>query len=226
MEIKIILESRGCKVCGNYFKAMVGSSQKFCNILCANESTKTAAHRNQLKKGRNTKEKRSAKDIRATTSFVFNTWQNKNQDAIRTLQKQGKKIEPVTIETETLKLNDGSSGVKITVNNNDKLIGNGMQETKNEIVKQSMPQEKDASRGEVSINANSTIETDVSPSMNLLDNTATHLYDLMKGLSQNQPETSIKLFDVERVHAAANCAKNIREIMKLKLEVIKVKHGI
>lgn len=44
----------------------------------------------------------------------------------------------------------------------------------------------------------------------------------MKGLHVNDPDVSIKLYDADKVNAACNCAKNIREIMKLKLEAIKI----
>jgi hypothetical protein len=60
-----------------------------------------------------------------------------------------------------------------------------------------------------------------SPSMNLLDASAEHMFGLMKGLHANQPAPEIRSFDPERVTAACACANTIYKIMRLKLDCIK-----
>lgn len=65
-----------------------------------------------------------------------------------------------------------------------------------------------------------------SPSMNLLDESANHMFGLMKGLHANQPPAEIRSFDPERVNSAVACANTIYKIMRLKLDAIKVQRKL
>ena len=65
----------------------------------------------------------------------------------------------------------------------------------------------------------------MSNSMNLLDESARHLFKLMIGLSSTSENNEVRLFDVERVQTACACAHQITQIMKLKLEAIKASKG-
>lgn len=66
-----------------------------------------------------------------------------------------------------------------------------------------------------------TLEILKSPSMNLIDESANHIFDLMKGLSNNVPDSDVKRYDPDRVNAAVACANSIYKFMRLKLDVIK-----
>lgn len=57
-----------------------------------------------------------------------------------------------------------------------------------------------------------------SQEKSLLDDSAQHLFTLMQKLSSSS-QTSVS---PEIVNAACNCGKNIREIIKLKLDAIKL----
>jgi hypothetical protein len=71
-----------------------------------------------------------------------------------------------------------------------------------------------------------TSEMLASQSMNLLDESANHMFDLMKGLHGNQPPAEIKAFDPDRVNSAVACANTIYKIMRLKLDAIKVQEKL
>jgi hypothetical protein len=58
-------------------------------------------------------------------------------------------------------------------------------------------------------------------SMNLLRDTGKHLYELMLGLHKNQPSVEAKLYDPERVKAAAECGKQIISTMRMQLDILK-----
>jgi hypothetical protein len=62
----------------------------------------------------------------------------------------------------------------------------------------------------------------VSESMNLLDESANHIFALMKGLT---PSTQSKC-SAENVNAAVRCADAIYKIMRLKLDCIKTQRKI
>ncbi len=70
-------------------------------------------------------------------------------------------------------------------------------------------------------NTSQTSEMIESASMNILDESANHMFALMKGLNANQPDGDVKRFDPERVNSAVNCANAIYKIMRLKLDAIK-----
>lgn len=65
-----------------------------------------------------------------------------------------------------------------------------------------------------------------SQSMSLLDESANHMFDLMKGLHANQPPADVKAFDPDRVNSAVACANTIYKIMRLKLDAIKVQRKL
>ena len=82
--------------------------------------------------------------------------------------------------------------------------------------------EKENTTRHADLNEQSTTALTVgSQSMNLVDDTAKHLFALMKGLTHNLPDAEIKSFDPDKVNAATNCAKQIYQMMRLKLDVIK-----
>lgn len=77
-----------------------------------------------------------------------------------------------------------------------------------------------------SSNTSPTSEIIESQLMSLLDESANHMFDLMKGLHSNQPAAEVKAYDPDRVNSAVNCANTIYKIMRLKLDAIKVQRKL
>lgn len=57
-----------------------------------------------------------------------------------------------------------------------------------------------------------------SHSMNLIDDSANHLYDLMKSIA---PSPKTEIYTTGTVETSVKIAKELREIMKVKLETLK-----
>lgn len=57
-------------------------------------------------------------------------------------------------------------------------------------------------------------EQELLTSQHLLMKSSNHLFKLMKGLVRNDQDTSIQLYDVDRVMASVACAKQITEMAK------------
>jgi hypothetical protein len=57
-----------------------------------------------------------------------------------------------------------------------------------------------------------------SASMNLIDDTTGHLFDLMKGLAKNQTKENLEI----NIGLACTCADQIHKLLRLKLDVLKV----
>jgi hypothetical protein len=60
-----------------------------------------------------------------------------------------------------------------------------------------------------------------SQSENLLDDSVRHLHSLMKALTKTEASNEVRLADVDRVVATVGVAKEIRELMRLRLDLIK-----
>lgn len=60
-----------------------------------------------------------------------------------------------------------------------------------------------------------------SLSLNLIDDTAQHLHGLMKSVgTKNEDGLNLRI-DPQKINAACNCAKNIHNLLRLKLDVLK-----
>lgn len=138
------------------------------------------------------------------------------------LKQSEPKSEPVMNETKKKKPKENDSTEKKIENGSLNTNESIMNETKTASTKSYTPVKADVIPPEDSTPQSKTALLVESPSMSLLDSTAQHLHGLMKGLTANEPDPSLKRYDPETVQAACSCAKNIREIMKLKLDAIKV----
>lgn len=58
-------------------------------------------------------------------------------------------------------------------------------------------------------------------SMDLIDDSMTHLHGLMKGIATEAKDAEKRRLDPSMVNAACNCAKNIYGLMRLKFDVLK-----
>ncbi|MAD98789.1 MAG: hypothetical protein CMB99_15805 [Flavobacteriaceae bacterium] len=61
-----------------------------------------------------------------------------------------------------------------------------------------------------------------SASLSLIDSTAIDLQSYMRGMFANQPEPEIRSHQVDKVMAAAAIGRTINELIKTKVEVVKV----
>ncbi len=61
-------------------------------------------------------------------------------------------------------------------------------------------------------------EKEESQQMNLLDSTLSHLHGLMKQIAVENPPARTS---PEMISAVCNCARNMRDLMKLKLDIVK-----
>ena len=67
-----------------------------------------------------------------------------------------------------------------------------------------------------------TVVEACSRSMSLIDDTNAHLSALMKGLGTNSPSPEMRHLDQGRVNAACNCAKQMSNMMRLKLDAVRI----
>lgn len=223
MQVQVELESRKCQNCGSQFRVMNTSSQKVCSTSCQMFGLGAPVARpNPLREEKPARESVTVNATVPTKSFgkrkhvglVPGIWETKR------VKNKDQKI--ITKSIGRPEMRNEQSGAAEIVNDSARYSGFGMKETKNKSLIESTPSGTSKTPSVGSTKPSPNVELVGSQSMNLLDSTAEHLYGLMRGLHANQPEPEIKTYDPDRVNAACNCAKNIREIMKLKLDAIKV----
>jgi len=67
-----------------------------------------------------------------------------------------------------------------------------------------------------------TLQEEISVGMNSIDSTVRDLRSYMTGMFADQPDPTVQKMDVFRVETAVDCAKTINELLKTKIEAIKV----
>lgn len=192
--------TRFCLHCGMPFRVSVNSGQQYDSAYCMEkgvlcekrQARKKATTPNDTKPILNSKQKKS-KEQRNPTVKTRKEEMPLSQNGPEKIKKHStKKEEKITKSTET-------ESEKRKTNGKGELI----------LSTDSTPQSQNA-------------EMVTCQSMNLLDDTARHLYGLMRGLTTNDPEPHIRHYDPQKVNSACLCAKNIYSIMRLKLDAIKL----
>lgn len=73
----------------------------------------------------------------------------------------------------------------------------------------------------VSMGSSDSLNQELSRSISLLNKSEDELFASMKGLRADLPETTVRLYDPDRVQTAVLCGRQIVESMKTKLELMK-----
>ena len=227
---EIILQTRLCDGCGTEFKVMKESKQTYHSLRCKSfyeteGYEKWVDQKNQKKKEKMLKE----------NTIVLDTRQIQNSDRPSKISNEDtellikKNVLPDPKKSiQRIKINEMPSeeiGQEIIKNNNSKHKETIMQPT-TEIKEEKLTKENiEETQQEDLSNLPTTSEMVSSPSMSLLDDTAKHLFGLMKSVTESHDPAYRKL-QTHEVQVACDCAKNIREILKLKLEAIKYQRGL
>lgn len=103
---------------------------------------------------------------------------------------------------------------------------NGTNETKLPSLPKSSNGELNETPQEVSKAQLMPLGAAISQSTNSIDSTVNDLRSYMKGLFANEPDPKVQKFDVFRVETAVGCARTVNELLKTKLEAIKLARDI
>ncbi|MFI5342838.1 MAG: hypothetical protein ACHQUC_01320 [Chlamydiales bacterium] len=218
-------EPKWCEECDRMFIADVGDNDRVtCNKKCEEE----------WKKKQNSSG--ATKDIKSDGPMIQNTENesvpngNENTNSKKTLKNTNKDVGPdISEETQNSmnkKMPEKEIGVPETLNVSDNTAESIMPEKSNDSSIKSKQLVTTEILQSESQQPSVTLPLVEYQSMNLIDDSAKHLFELMRGLHANKPNPEIQLYDPERIHAACACAKNIRELLKLKLEAIKLQRNM
>lgn len=185
------MEQRQCLNCANPFKTEVSSKRKFCTKVCQDDYAENKT--DHLKEWKN--------DAPAIVKEVGLDKKIQSLKSVPMNEKEKlenqKNMNSMNIVETTI--------IKTDINSPNKYIEAEQDETHStDLVEQS-----------------TNLETEICHSTNLLKSTANELHKLMIGLNGNQPPSDIRLYDVERVKAAAECGKQIISTMRMQLDILK-----
>lgn len=229
------LEERLCVQCTKPFKVLATSKQRFCSEVCKDvvnpdqltktEKAKRAHYRlnSALFSELNAKANEKKKDGTMIQNIV-NAKKRNEERIIKQTKKENVKEKERPIETETQKKNvqDELNGRDETRKDNLNTKGSTMLEIKSDKENSSTNERKSITPVMVSTSPSTTVQKELLQSTNLIDNTAKHLLDLMKGVTGHTNDNDNGVYDPFRVNAACNCAKQIYHMMQSKIQIAKL----
>lgn len=226
----VVMEDRPCQGCGKMFRVMATSQQKFHSIGCQMTGGVPAyqrggEHQRALQDVESRREnvtvavgKTPSTAARETFNAVVGTWP--------TSKNLGRGNARATIETKKKPTPVEWSGDGKTASDSCETKESIMHVLKNDSEPPSTLEKTVTTPPEASTAPSASVSPDVSQQMSLLGDSARHLHGLMLGLSANQPDPSVKLYDPDRVMAACQCAKQITALMRLQLDAAKFKNKL
>ena len=209
-----------CKMCGDSYIDKLNLSP-WCK-KCNEEMDSWDVQQNQSKKENST----NVKNKSDFGTKIPNGEQKSQQEEKRITPQMLKSTESSAeknIKPQRKKqMQDESNGHKKIENDNSPTKEVTIYETPNDSESLSMQVvEKEIQSYEESTLSYSDLKKELSRSINLLNQSENELFSSMKGLRSSQPETTVKLYDPERVQTAVLCGRSIVESMKTKLELLK-----
>lgn len=222
-EIKLV--DRNCVVCGSHFRSMEHDTQTWCNQRCYEELgmpkivKKSPPQKIHVGSMERTEQKNQSKSVKRPNGNGKETTKKKSTPDVEkgmsvTKKKKESETLPTTRPIEKKKTQEGKSGVKKTESEKTKPIESGMRKT----VESKVQKHNNVNGGETQpsdFTHLSVITNEVeSTNMNLIDESAMHLFKLMKSKKDSENDG-----DIEN---SVRLAHEIRGLLKLKLDVIKV----
>lgn len=214
-----------CKWCGKYFEGIYNVPQKYCEMKCAKEDEfwQQKDQRNRLNGGgfvqeksvvKNTKTQPFESSAKPTTSPIEKKESYMQENPIEKTVNYSTKNEPKgpekTVNTQTE--NNAKITQKIESSDSKELVKTESKETLPEVLSELF----------LSTQAEKYHMT------SLLDSSANALHSQMQGMFANYPDQkdNIRTYEPEKVQTSVMCAREIVNILRLKLDIVKVYKGV
>jgi len=220
MDIQVTpkMEQRLCLQCAKPYKVTMISKVRFCSKVC--QDYYAIEVKNPLKKESIEPESDITKKCNAPSLEPMSLSATESEES-EMLKKSVSDQKLITIPTnhsvDLEKLNGLNKQGSESMNIGETTITKTGIDLPSRFIKEEQSEIHSTDLVEQSTN----LEMEVSRSTNLLKSTANELHKLMIGLNGNQPPSDIRLYDVERVKAAAECGKQIISTMRMQLDILK-----
>lgn len=228
------LEERSCASCGKTFRVLSTSSQRYHSEECSYNIADQHLNPKQMMKRTWERESQSMfarlnhqtnyeKDPAKFRQNIKAAEKARELHGHKEIQKKQKSTpKSDTIKTETKDSLNEKDGEKKMKNGNAQPIDPTMPSTKSVCESKSTVTVIEPIQSVVSKKQLQIADSVLSQSMSLIDDTGKHLLDLMKGVTGHLDAEKVTTYDPVRVTAACNCANNLYQMMKAKIELIKL----
>lgn len=206
-----------CATCKSSFMNI--SNQPWCDA-CIAEDEAWEGRQNQSKKEESQIEKRKD-DSHSTQSTEKRSQHSEKQTDFKILSAIKQQPEPIIEETKNPKIESEPTEPAEIESTNVNTTENFMPAIKSTSEASSMLPEIVETRQEGLQPNFVDLKTEISLSINLLNQSEGELLASMKGLRSSQPDTAVKLYDPDRVNSAVACGHQIMLSMKAKLDLMK-----
>lgn len=216
----MIMETRLCVMCSKTFRVMNTSAQDHCGRICRDLEVGGCPRKRPSAKPE--KENGTAISISMTPSSEKKSSNVDEPVDVKLRKLAGSALKDTTMNIRRKQIEQELNEEEEIEKPRIPMPEPTMKEIKSECMKLSIAEKKEETPPEDSISQLTSVEEANLASMNLLASTATHLHGLMKGLTINDPEATVRLYDPHKVNAACNCAKQIHNLMRLQLDAVKL----
>ena len=207
------LEDRICerKGCSNTFRVMKSSADHHCSTYCREISLGNSFSWRQEKAN----QLQALFGPKMAKSGI--TGNGGKQDMLKKSELEPEpKTNGYTMLTKKKKLSAKENIIESTEKRSGNFKGSGMQEIGKKKAKKSRSEKSEETPPVACTDVSKDMPQGVSESLNLLDNSANHLFSLMQKIEKND-----KFDFVEGTKATVSLALELREAMKLKLAVLR-----
>lgn len=214
-----------CAWCGKYFEGTYGVPQKYHTMKCAEEAEfwqKT----DRQKRLRGEKSLHGQKVV--SDGKPLNTEQ-KRTPTPPPIEKSAESMpEPHIEKMPSLTTKNESKGPEKTVNTLTEKPESNTPKTESNALQTFVPPASSATLPEVLSEQFLTSEAEKYHMTSLLDSSATALHLQMQGMFKNYPEPQegIRTYEPEKVQTSVMCAREIVNILRLKLDIVKIYKGV
>ena len=173
-----------------------------------------------LEKEPNTKDS-DIKNDKKTLNIKQDKRQTENETDLKTLKKRESALETTTQNTKNIETNNELRMPKRTEKESEQMLENHITTTSQKEYTELANTKTELIPLDPSQEPFVNLSKELSHSLNSLTNLETELFQTMKGLRSSQPDTAVKLYDPERVQTALECAKQIINSKRMKLDLFK-----
>lgn len=173
-----------------------------------------------LEKEPNTKDS-DIKNDKKTLNIKQDKRQTENETDLKTLKKSESTLETTTQNTKNIETNNELRMPKRTEKESEQMLESPTKEINKQESKELVSTKTELIPPDPSQDTSPNLNRELSHSINFLTGLETELFQTMQSLRSQQPDVAVRLYDPERAQTAIECAKQIINSKRMKLDLFK-----
>lgn len=161
------------------------------------------------------------KNKKTTPSIKQDKQQIENETGLKTSKKNESAQDKITQTTKSIEISSELREQKRTEKESAKMLESPTKEISNQESKELANIKTELIPSDPSLEASPNLNKELSRSINFLTGLETELFQTMQSLRSQQPDVAVRLYDPERAQTAIECAKQIINSKRMKLDLFK-----